>query len=252
MSQENLNLDTYVRAIWRAKWIIILVTIAAVAVAVFIARREPVQHRATAFIRIGRVWKEPLEDYIVAEKTAASTAFLKAAASRAGLNPRQLRRAVHVETLQGGARRNRYPVLLQVTATSESDDAAQLVSAVADEIIARHEVLFEQALKPHLEEQRRLEDRQKELTSQPGARELLLRVESELDSVRANNSLTNTPITEKTHLISDPTSEPIPRQSIWRKAAAAGVVAAAATALLAAVAAHFRQPHQPEQHAANS
>jgi hypothetical protein len=252
MSQEELNLDVYARAIWRAKWVILIVAIASGAVAAYWTYRQPVQHKAVALIRIGRVWKEPLEDYVVAEKVAGSQGFLREAAASAGLTPRQLRRSVRVETLQGGSRRNRYPVLLQVTATSESDDANQLAEAVANQIVARHAAMFEEALKPHLEQQQRLEERQKELSSQPASRDLLLKLESELDTVRANNSLSNTPVTEKTYIIGTPASEQVARQSIWRPAAAAALIMGSATALFAALAARFRQQSGQNQDAQNS
>lgn len=244
MSQEELRFDNYVRAVWRAKWLIIVASIAAAGIAAYLTHRQPAQYRAVALIEIGRVWKEPLEDYYVTEKVVNDPGFLKQAAAKSGFTPRQLKHAVRAEVLEGGGRRNRYPVLLQITATSESEDAAQLADAAAKEVIARHEAMFEEILKPHLEQQMRLEAHQKELSSQPSARDLLLKVESELDQVRANNSLSNLTVTGKTHLIQEPTSEPVQRPSIWRPAAAAGSITAVALALGAALLAHFKHLEQ--------
>jgi hypothetical protein len=255
MSEQELNLDTYARAIWRAKWIIIAAALAASAIAAFTVYSRPIQHRAVALIQIGRVWKEPLEDYFVAEKVASSPVFLRNAATGAGLNPRDVRRSVAVEVIQGGPRRARYAVLLQVAATSENqDDALRFADVVVKAIIARHDAMFEEALAPHRDQQHRLEERQKELAGQPSSGDLLIRVEHELDDVRAKNTVSDGSITDKTRLIQEPSSDAVPRASLLRPTVAAGSLTALAVALIAAIAGHFRElnrPKDPEGHPAN-
>jgi uncharacterized protein involved in exopolysaccharide biosynthesis len=253
MSQQELSLDTYARAIWRAKWLIIIGAIAAAAIAAVVVYQGPIQHRAVALIQIGNVWKEPIEDYFVAETVASSPGFLKDAAASANLNPRQLRRSVIVDVIQGGPRRARYAVLLRVSATSESsDDAVASATAVSKAIVVRHDKMFDEALKPHLEQQHRLEERQKELAAQAGSRELLLRVETELDDVRTKNSIAEASATDRSRVVEEPSSENVPRPSMLRPAAGAAALAAIVIAVLAALTAHFKRLDHPEANAANN
>src|SRR5262249_21343652 len=152
MTQEQLSFDRYARVVWRAKWIILAAAILAALAAAFITYRQPAQHRATALLKIGRVWKEPIEDYFVAEKVANTQSFLRGPASRAGISPHHLRRSAHVEAILAGPRRNRAPVLLQITATADTaENAAKNADAVSQEIVARHQAIMDEALKPHLE-----------------------------------------------------------------------------------------------------
>lgn len=253
MQEEPLSFDNYARAIWKWKWLIISGALIAGALAWYLSTRIPPEHRALALVRIGRVWKEPIEDYYVTERIANTQSFLREAANRAGVNPRQLRRSVHTEALLSGPRRARNPVLLQVTATAEKEeDAIRYAGAVAQEIVARHQTIFDDALKPHLDRQRQLEEREKELAAQPSSRELLLRIESELDEVRTNNSLSNSPVTEKTRLLDDPTADPVPRRSSVWSAAVAASAAIVSLSFIAAVSAHFRRPSGTTSDAQNN
>src|SRR5215813_3516462 len=248
MTQEQLSFDRYARMVWRAKWVIIAAAILAALMAALISYRQPPQHKATALLKIGRVWKEPIEDYFVTERVANTQSFLKGAANRVGLNAPQLRRSVHVEAILAGPRRNRAPVLLQITANADTaENAARNADAVAQEIVARHQTIMDETLKPHIERQHQLEARQKELESQQSSRELLLKIDAELDEVRTNNSLSNSPVTEKTHVVAEPTAEPVPRPSIVRAAGFAGSIAAVSAAILAALAVHLPQQSSPTQ-----
>src|SRR2546430_2184519 len=60
-SADEIRLDRYVIAVWRAKWWIILLALVATAVAAFIANRQPAVHEATALVEVGRVWNQPLK-----------------------------------------------------------------------------------------------------------------------------------------------------------------------------------------------
>ncbi|HEX8185038.1 MAG TPA: Wzz/FepE/Etk N-terminal domain-containing protein [Blastocatellia bacterium] len=242
MNEEEIRLDKYLAAIWRAKWLIIAGVLLAAGVAYLLASRQPTIYKATALLKIGRVWKEPLEDPYVTETIVNSAGFHKELAKKINVNPRQLKRNVHAETIIAGPRRSRYPILVSITATSDenADDAVQLTQAVADELIARHEELFNEAIKPHIEQQRRLEERYKELAAQGAAsRDLLLKVEDELNQARANNSASNVNVTEKTRLAVEVVPEASTRPTLWRNVAAAALLAAVACIAAAALAAHF-------------
>jgi hypothetical protein len=242
MNEEEIRLDKYLAAVWRAKWLIILGVLLAAGATYLLASRQPTTYKATALLKIGRVWKEPLEDPYVTERIINSAGFQNELAKKIRVNPRQLRRSVQAETIIAGPRRSRYPILVSITATSTEteDEAVHLTEAVADEVSARHEVLFNEALKPHLEQQRRLEERYKELAAQAGAqRDLLLKVEGELNEVRANNSVSNVNVTEKTRLAVDIAPEASARPPVWRNVAAAALVAAVVCVAAAAMAGHF-------------
>jgi hypothetical protein len=238
---EEIHLDKYLAAVWRAKWLIILGILAAAGIAYMLASRQPDLHKATALLKIGRVWKEPLEDPYITETLINSAGFHKELAKKINVNPRQLKRSVRAETIIAGPRRSRYPILVSITATSESaDEAVRLAQAVADEVSARHEELFNEAMKPRAEQERRLEERYKELAAQGGgARDLLLKVEGELNEVKANNSASDVNITEKTHIIVPVESETSSKPVVWRDVAAAGLIAAVACIAAAILVGHF-------------
>lgn len=240
MNEEEIRLDKYLAAIWRAKWLILIGVLAAAGITYLLASRQPALHKSTALIKIGRVWKEPLEDPYVTETIINSAGFQRELAKKVGVSPRQIRRSVHAETIIAGPRRSRYPILVGVAVTSESaDEAARLAQAAADEVTARHEELFNEAMRPHAEQERRLEERYKELATQGGPRELLLKVEGELNEVKSNNSAPNVNVTEKTRLIAEVEPEAAARPPVWRNVAAAGLIAAAACTAAAALAGHF-------------
>jgi hypothetical protein len=242
MNDDEIRLDRYVRAVWRAKWLIILGTLLAAIATAYLANRQPTLHKATALIKVGRVWKEPLEDIYITERIINSPSFLKSVAEKIGVSKRQLKQSTRAETIIAGPRKNRYAILVSVTATTENaDDAAKFARAVADEISTQHDVLFNEAMKPHLEQQRRLEERYKELAAQGAAsRELLFKVENELNEVKANNTVPSANVTEKTHLIEDVEADGIVQPEIWRKTAAAALLAAVACIAAAALVGHFK------------
>src|SRR5215216_6671615 len=157
MNEEEIRLDKYLAALWRAKWLIILGVLLAAGAAYLLASRQPTTYKATALLKIGRVWKEPLEDPYITERIVNSAGFQREIAKKIHVNPRQLRRSVQAETIIAGPRRSRYPILVSITATSSEneDDAVRLTQAVSDEVSARHEELFNEALKPHVEQERR-------------------------------------------------------------------------------------------------
>ncbi len=245
MNEEEISLDRYLIAVWRAKWFILLLVFAAAGLAALLNLRQPQLHTATALIKVGRVWKEPLEDPYVTTEIANSQGFFRELAAKMDVRPNQLKSSVRAETVTAGPQRSRYPILVRITASTESEDlSAGFAQAVADELIARHEKLFDAALAPHTDSQRRIEERLKEPAL---PRELAVRLESELDEIKSNN--TSPTVTEKTHLIGPVARGNVVRPSIWRSVAVAALLAALAGLAAALVFGHFRPAHtgEPDQ-----
>lgn len=232
-TKEELALDRAVFAVWRAKWLVVLIVLAAAGATAFIKSREPVLYTAAASIKTGRVWKEPIEDYYVTSEIINSPAFARELADSVGLKPNQARQGINAKTVEGGPRRARYPILVRITATAESQDqAVALAQAAAEHVVARHEKIFQDAIRPHTERERRLEEQLKDAWLQsstagqafPAARDLALKVESELSEVRANNSTSI--YTEKSRLVEQQAvAGPAIRPSLWRPTALAALVA---------------------------
>src|SRR5687767_9844267 len=165
-AQEEIRLDGVFRAVWRGRWIIIIGTLLAAGVTAYLGFRQPTLHTASALIEVGRVWKEPLEDIYATTETANSDGFIQKLSTKVGVKPNQLKRSVRAETVMAGPRRSSYPILVRVTATTESnDESVRLAQSVADEIIARHEELFKAAIAPHSDRKTKLEERQKQISN---------------------------------------------------------------------------------------
>src|ERR1041385_7194839 len=99
MSTDEIRLDRYVLAVWRAKWWIILLALLATGVAAFIANRQPASYEATALVEVGRVWNQPLKDLFITAETANNPGFTHELAAKINVPPKQLARAVQVEPL---------------------------------------------------------------------------------------------------------------------------------------------------------
>ncbi|HKY03470.1 MAG TPA: hypothetical protein VJQ56_01205, partial [Blastocatellia bacterium] len=190
-------------------------------------------YTASASIKTGRVWKEPLEDYYVTSEIINSPAFARELSDQTGLKPNQIRQGISAKAVEGGPRRARYPILVRITATTESQDQAlALAQAAAEHTVARHEKIYQDAIRPHIERERRLEERLKDAWLQTAtagqsfasARDLALRVEAELSEVRANN--TTAIFTEKSRLVEQQVAAgPAIRPAIWRPTALAALIA---------------------------
>jgi hypothetical protein len=240
-----IQLDWYAAAVWRGKWFVMGLVIAAVVGAGFIAYRRPVLHTGTALIEPGKVWKEPLEDPLATAEIILSPGFIDQLAGKTGDKPGRVRQSVSVDPVMAGPRRARYAVLLRITAqASTAEQAKFLAQAAADQIVSEHAKIFDQALAPHLESQHRLEQRLKELGSLPGPpdRELIRKIETELDEVTASNS--SPTITERTHLVEGVASGLAQRPSILRPAVAAALLAAAAGVAAVIIAASLKAARQ--------
>ena len=237
--EEEIRLDSFFKWVWRGKWLIIFLVVVASGLAALMGLRQPEAHTATALIEVGHVWGKPLKDIYVTVEIANSPGFIQEVAEKAGVKPGQLGRSVQVSAVESGVPHSIYPILIRVTAKTESaDESVRLAQAVADEIVARHEKLFEEAISPHLERQHSLEQILKEVQSSPAERDFALKVKTELDEARANNS---SPIaTDKTRLIEEIVPAATIRPGIWRGAATAGLMAAIAGVAVACLVGYYK------------
>lgn len=241
---DEVSLDKYFSALWRAKWFILLVVIAVTAIAAYMAKQQPTLYTADAIVEVGRVWKEPLEDTYITEQVVKSAGFLQELAPKLGVRPRQLRNSIQSEAIVVGPRVSRYPILLKITASAESEsEAVRLAQAVAEELISRHEKLFNEALAPRLARQQKLEAQVKELQAS-ASRELLIKLEDELDTAKFNN--TSPTVSRKTALKEAVVATSTIPPAGWRNAASAALVAFIACVTLVALAAYFKPTLQAE------
>ena len=240
---DELSLDRHFTTVWRAKWFILLLTISAAGVAWFIARREPATHTASALLEIGRVWKEPVEDPYVTKEMVNGTTFLRDVAEKIGVKPNLLKRSVRAEVVEGGARREKYPIFLSIKATTENtEESVKFAQAAADALIARHEKLFADGLAFHLARQRRIEQRLAEAQASGGTRDLVIKLESELDEVNANNG--SPAATRRTALVEPAASGAAVQPEIWRRVGAAAFLAGIIGIAAALLVCQFRNSRQ--------
>jgi Chain length determinant protein len=239
LSADEIRLDRYVRAVWRARWWIILLALAATGVAAFLANRQPAVYEATALVEVGRVWNQPLKDLFVTAETANSPGFVHELAGKINVPPKQLSRALQVEALVSGVPHARYAILIQITAKTDSpDQSVRFAQAMADEIVAWHEQIYEEAMRPHRERQQQLEDEVKQAQSSAATRDAAIKLESELVEVKGNNT---SPIaTAKTHLVGKIVAGGGTKPPIWRSAASWGLAAALAGLIVAVMIGHAR------------
>lgn len=236
---EEIRLDSFFKWVWRGKWLIIFLVVVASGVAAVMGLRQPELHTSIALIEVGHVWGKPLKDIYVAVEIANSPGFIQDVESKAGVKPGQLGRSVQVGALESGVPHSIYPILIRVTARTESaGESVRFAQAVADEIVARHEKLFDEAIAPHLARQRQLEQRLKEIGSPPSDRDFAFKLEAELDEVKASNLSPTS--TEKTHLIEKVVPGATIRPDIWRGAATAGLIAGIAGIAVACLVGYYK------------
>ena len=237
--QDEIRLDGFFTWVWRGKWLIIILVIVASGLAAFWGMRRPELHTATALIEVGRVWSKPLKDIYATAEIANSAGFIQEVAAKIGVRPGLLARNVEVGAVESGLPHSMYPILIKVTAKSESaDESVKLAQAVADEIVDRHGKAFDEAIAPYIARERELERTVKDLQSAASGRELAIKVQSELDEVKANNS---SPISsQKTALVEKVVAGGTIRPDVWRGAATAGLVAAIIGIVIACLIGYFK------------
>jgi hypothetical protein len=236
---DEVRLDGFFRWVWRGKWLIIILVVVASGLSAVMALRQPVLHTAAALIEVGRVWSKPLKDIYVTVEIANSPGFIQDVAAKAGVKPGLLARSVQVSAVESGVPHSIYAILIRVAAKSESDDeSVRLAQVVADEIVARHEKLFDEAIAPHLERQQQLEQRLREIASSPADRAFAVKLESDLEEVKANNTSPTT--TQKTHLVEKILPGRVERPDIWRGTATAALIAAIVGVVMACMLGYFK------------
>jgi hypothetical protein len=237
--EDEVRLDSFFRWVWRGKWLIIFLVIIASGAALLMGLRETEVATATGLIEVGRVWSKPLRDIYITVEIANSPGFVEDVAAKAGVKPGQLGRSVQVAAVESGVPHSLYPILIRITAKTESaDESVRFAQAVADEIIARHEKLFDEVIAPQLERQHQLEQRLKELGSSPADRDFAIKLEAELYEVKVNN--TSPVSTTKTHLVEKITASRAAHPGIWRGAATAGLIAGVVGVVVACLVGYFR------------
>ncbi len=241
--EDEIRLDSFFRWVWRGKWLIIFLVIVASVAAALMGLRETESFTATALVEVGRVWSKPLRDIYITVEIANSSGFIEDVAAKAGVKPGQLGRSVQVVAVESGVPHSLYPILIRITGKTErGDESVIFAQAVADEIVARHETLFDEAIAPHLERQHQLERRLKELGSSPADRDFAIKLDAELYDVKANN--TSPVSTAKTHLLEKIMASRAARPGIWRGVATAGLIAAVVGVAVASLIGYFR-PARP-------
>ena len=243
MNTEPISLDRYISAVWRAKWLIGLGIVLAGGVAFWLAKSEPASYSSKALIKIGRVWKEPLEDPFITEELINGSDFSRELSQQTGLKRQQLKRGLKAETVMGGARKSRYPILVGITATADTaEEASRISEAAAESVVARHQKLFDAAVAPHKAHEQALETRLKEAAQSPGLREFAIKIESDLAEVKANND--SPLLTEKTQMVQANTALSASPPSGRRSAAVAGAIAVVVCILIVSIVEHFK-PRNP-------
>ena len=183
------------------------------------------------------MWNQPLKDLFVTAETASSPGFIHELAGKINVPAKQLTRGLQVEPLISGVPHARYAIMIRVTATTDNaDQSVRFAQAMADEIVAWHEQIYEEAMRPHRERQQQLEEQVKQTSA--ASRDIGIKVESELEEVKTNNT---SPIaTSKTHLVGKIVANGASKPPIWRNAASWGLLAGLAGVVIALVIGHTR------------
>ena len=236
MMDDQIELNNYVAAVWRAKWWILAAIVLAGLGTAGYRYRQPATYTAVALIRVGRVWKEPLDDPYSTAEFVNSHGFLDEVAHNLSIKPGQLRRAIRASVVTAGPPRATYPILVHISASTDSNDqSVRLAEAVADEIIASHQSRFDLAMAPHLDTERHLDELTKDAGLAANAPlDARIKLEQELGDIRSSN--TSPTITEKTRLLGPVKPQGVVRATVLQPAAvaavSAGLVAMSAAVLI--------------------
>jgi capsular polysaccharide biosynthesis protein len=228
---DEINLNPYIASIWRWKWFILAATALAGVVTAYFEWKPPT-YTAFALIQVGKVWKEPLEDLYTTSELINSDGFLNELASRLGTTPDRLKNELHAETITVGPPKASHPIMVRISAgTGSYEESARVVQAAVDEVISRHQNLFDRGLVPHLEHQRQLES-----AAAAGVRSAdeMVKLLAALDQVKSNNASPN--ITEKTYLIEGVTPGPVTKPALLRPTITACLIAGIISLFVAAAA----------------
>jgi hypothetical protein len=228
--EDEIRLDGYIASIWRGKWFILVAVALAGFVTAYLTWGRPT-YSSSALVQVGKVWKEPLEDLSTTSEVINSDGFLADLASKLGTPADRLKAAVHAETIvSAGPLRTSYPILVRVSAAAQTpEESARLVTAVTDEVVARHHVLYDRAIAPHLEHQRQLESA---IGADGRTADETIKLLASLDEVKSNNASPS--VTQETHLIEAVTPGPVTKPAILRPTITACLLTAVIAASVAA------------------
>ncbi|HUK90231.1 MAG TPA: Wzz/FepE/Etk N-terminal domain-containing protein [Blastocatellia bacterium] len=274
---EEISLNPYIHAVWRAKWLIILAAVVAGAGVGYYRYRQPAVYTAQALLQIGRVWKEPIEDPYLTAELINSPSFLHQIAPKLGSKPGLIRRSIHAAAVTAGPQRSSYPILVSITATgTTSTDAAAFAKVTAEEVIARHDLAYDASMRPHLDYRKQLEsmlaptgalaaaDKKADVQQNGGAAtqapgpvvaagtpplsDALAKTLHDYDEVRSNNE--SPAITQRTQLIADVAPGAYSHVSVVNPALIAALLAAlivCAAAIAVGALAAAPAPQQADQ-----
>lgn len=236
---DEIRLDAFLTWIWRGKWWIILLTVAASGLSALMGSQQSETHTANALIEIGRVWGKPIKDIYLTVEVAKNPGFIQEVAEKANLRHGQLARHVQVAAVESGRPRSFAPILVRVTAdAATNEEVVMFAQAMVDEIIARHDKLYDADMAPHIEQQQWLEQRLKQVGTTPAEQDLALKIKTQLAEVVTNNS--SPLMTERTHLIERIVPGSTPRPGILRGAVTAGLIGAIVGVAIACAIGYFR------------
>ncbi|MBI4853406.1 MAG: hypothetical protein HY819_16555 [Acidobacteria bacterium] len=154
-----IDLAPYIRAIWKYKWLIIILPLISVTITLVLSLREKPSYIATAHIKIGKVWDLPVGDpNIIAELVTKSPFLLRVNEKLSKKrNIDVLSRAITAEKLEAGKGRARYVYLVRLTGRGASPELAEeLTKATAEQVIFESNQIFDKAYTAY-------ENREKEL-----------------------------------------------------------------------------------------
>jgi hypothetical protein len=233
---ETVELDASLRELWRRKWLVLLGAAAVAAVTAVASMLTPVRYQTTALVQVGRVMGEDVENPYAVAETIKSPGFQAAAHARSNV-PMQGR--VSADALTGGQGRGEHPVLVRVTASGGTPEAAVAAGQAAlDELLARHGERFAKAVAGYREYEKVLA-----AAAEPAAGQVDAIARRDLGELRAR--LTSPIVTAETRLV-DPfplPAAPVPRNTLV-SAAVAFAVTAAVLSLLALALAQVRASGQ--------
>jgi hypothetical protein len=225
---EELNLDRYVRAIWRAKWLLLAWVLAAGFATWLIASAQPTLYSAVALLEIGRVRREQIQDPNVTREIVNNPAFARDVANNIGMNTDQFMGMLRAETITAGPRRATYAALIKITGQAhDPDTSVRLTRAAAHELIRRHQLIFDEAIAPHLEFEKRVESILTQLKARPdpSLSAALLKIENLLAETREEKS--SPFLTGRTRLADAVAPTDVVRPPVRRSVAVACIIAAA-------------------------
>lgn len=165
-SELMIDLAPYIRAIWQRKWLVVSMVLVSLIATLAWGRREKTVYQATAHIRIGRVWNEPVSDANVLIELADGDPFLARVRKRLSSkhSVAKLARQIKAERLEAGKGRSRYIYLVSLTSQADSPELAQeLVQAAADQVLADSNQSFDTASALYLEREKELTQKVKDL-----------------------------------------------------------------------------------------